>query len=318
MSIRISIITPSYNMGHYIEQTIQSILSQNYEPLEYIVMDGGSTDNTLDILRKYEDRLTWYSERDNGQADAINKGFRRATGDVFAWLNADDIQLPGALQTVAAYFESHPESHFVYGNAHAMDGDGTDRGLRTHVQPCSFESLLSFGDYIVQPAAFWRAGLWQDIGELEPKWRYALDYEYWIRAAQKYELHFIPQTLATERIYSGAKTFSGGIERIDELDEMPRRFGRDGIAEGFRAEGASLYLFRAWEELRHGRFSQCRTDFRAALRMNNDTSKMALYLVALAAGGEAAIPGFRLRMNRLRGAVKKFVIVGSDLEAAEG
>lgn len=318
MSILITIITPSYNLGHFIEQTIQSVLSQNYEPLEYIIMDGGSTDATLDILRKYEDHLTWYTEPDKGQADAINKGFRRAKGEVIGWLNADDILLPGALHTVAEYFESHPEAQFLYGNARAMNGDGVDSGLRTHVQACDFESLLGFGDFIVQPAAFWRAELWKDIGELEPKWRYALDYEYWIRVAQKYELHYIPQELATERIYSGAKTFSGGIERIDELDEMPRRFGRNGIAEGFRAEGASLYLFRAWDHLRHGRLSKFRADFRTARRMNNDSSKMLLYFAALMTGGEAAIPGLRLRMNRFRGIVKKYVIVGSDLEMSEG
>lgn len=318
MSILISIITPSYNMGHFIEQTIQSILSQNYEPLEYIVMDGGSTDGTLDILRKYEDRLTWYSEPDKGQADAINKGFRRAKGDVLGWLNADDIQFPGALHTVAEYFEKHPEAQFIYGNAHAMDGDGVDQGIRTHVQACNFETLLGFGDFIVQPAAFWRSELWRETGELNAKWRYVLDYEFWIRAAQNHELHYIPQALASERIYSEAKTFSGGIERIDELDEMPRRFGRSGIADGFRAEGASLYLFRAWDHLKHGRYDEFRSDFNTARRMNYDSSKMLLYFAALMTGGEAAIPGLRLRMNRFRGIVKKYVIVGSDLEMSEG
>ncbi len=157
MNPLITVVTPSYNHERFIEATIQSVLTQDYAPIEYIVMDGGSTDGTLDILRKYEDRLTWVSERDKGQGDAINKGFRRATGDIWCWLNSDDLFTPGALKTVAEFFQSHPDASFVYGDAEAITLDGTPAGIRTHIRPTDFDFLLNGGDPIVQPAAFWRA-----------------------------------------------------------------------------------------------------------------------------------------------------------------
>lgn len=120
----ISIITPSYNQGRYIEETILSVLNQDYPRVEYLVMDGDSTDNTREILAKYGTRLTWSSERDGGQADAINTGFRAATGDIFGWINSDDTYLPGALSKIVRYFQTHPDIDLVYGEGHLVDADG--------------------------------------------------------------------------------------------------------------------------------------------------------------------------------------------------
>lgn len=305
MNPLITVVTPSYNHERFIEATIQSVLTQDYAPIEFIIMDGGSTDGTLDVLRKYEDRLTWYSEPDKGQGDAINRGFRRATGEIWCWLNSDDLFLPGALKTVAQFFQQNPDAHFVYGDAEAITLEGKPAGMRTHIRPSDFDSLLHKGDYIVQPAAFWRADLWRTIGELDLQWQYVLDYEYWIRAARRYQLHYIPKPLAQERIYAAAKTFRGGIERIQELDEMPRRFGGNGVASGFRPEAAAMYIARGWSHLKHGRRAEAQADFSTGLRLNNNLPALGVYLTALALRGEAGIPGMRLQMNRVRGILQK-------------
>ena len=170
--LKFSIITPSYQQGQFITQTIRSVLEQNYTAIEYIVMDGGSTDSTLEILRHYEDRLQWYSEPDDGQADAINKGFTLASGDVFAWLNSDDYYAPGTIKRVADYFATHPETAFVYGDAIGIDLKERNYGVRMHVGlrqkiiESDFDILLNLYDFLVQPACFWRASLWREIGQL--------------------------------------------------------------------------------------------------------------------------------------------------------
>ena len=120
----VSIVTPSYNHGRYIEETIQSVLNQDYPNLEYLVIDGGSSDNTVEILKKYEGRLTWISEKDRGQADAINKGFRMANGEILAWLNSDDTYLPGAVQHSVRYLEAHSEVAMLYGEGYHIDAEG--------------------------------------------------------------------------------------------------------------------------------------------------------------------------------------------------
>lgn len=296
----VTVVTPSFNQAHFIEETILSVASQDYEPIEHIVIDGGSTDGTLDILRQHEERLTWVSEPDRGQADAVNKGFRRAQGEVLCWLNADDLLMPGTIRTVSDFFQHQTDAYFVYGDALAINRRGRPFGQRTNVQPCTFESLLHDGDFIVQAAAFWRADLWRTIGELHDEWQYVLDYEYWIRAAQKYTLHYISQALAKERLYGSAKTFRGGIERVSELDAMPRRFGGDGIPKRFRAESAAVYLLRAWDHLYHGRFTESRTDAITALRLNNAPLKLLTFLVVLALRGESGLADLRLIASRLR------------------
>lgn len=297
----VSIVTPSFNQAAFIEETIQSVIAQDYQAIEHIVIDGGSTDGTLEILKKYQDRLSWISESDRGQADAINKGFRRAQGAIMSWLNADDLLMPGAISTVVSYFQTHPQVGLVYGDALAINERGRQFGRRANVRPCDFDSLLRVGDFIVQPAAFWRAELWQHVGELSEDWHYVLDYEYWIRAAQHYDLAYIPECLAKERIYSSAKTFRGGVERINELEAMPSRFGGNGIPLRFRSEAAAVYIVQAADALRQRQWDAARTDLRKGLRTSNSFVKTTLYLLSMLFVGEAGIPGLRLIANRLRG-----------------
>ena len=208
---KISIITPSLNQGQFIEKTILSILSQSYPNLEYFIVDGGSTDDTLKILEKYTDRLTWFSEPDRGQTDAINKGLRRATGDIVAYLNSDDILLPNTLLEVGAIFAARPQSIWVTGQCLIIDEN--DREVRRFITTYknillrlrSF-SLLLITDYISQPATFWRRNIIEEIGMPNENLHYVMDYDFWLRLYSKYPPIFIPKYLASFRVHKASKT----------------------------------------------------------------------------------------------------------------
>jgi glycosyltransferase involved in cell wall biosynthesis len=208
---KISIITPSYNQGHFIEATIQSVLSQGYPALEYLVVDGGSSDGTLDILRKYSGQLHWISEADSGQAEAINKGLRLATGEILAYLNSDDLYLPGALQRVARFFMDHPQAAWVSGRCITVDTELQETRrlitryknlwLRTH----SYPALLVL-NYISQMATFWRRSVYAALGPLDEQLHYTMDYEYWLRIGKRHRLHTLAQELAVFRLHTGSKS----------------------------------------------------------------------------------------------------------------
>src|SRR5919199_2301273 len=171
----ISIITPSYNQGAFVERTIRSVLSQDVPGLEYVVVDGGSRDETLYVLRRYEDRLRWTSESDRGQSDAINKGILSTTGPILGWLNSDDLYYPGALRAVLACFEQHPEADVVYGDANHVDEHDTFID-RYPTEEWSFERLRE-RCFISQPAAFVRRSVVERHGLLDTRVRYSMDYE---------------------------------------------------------------------------------------------------------------------------------------------
>jgi len=200
----VSIVTPTYNMGRFLDETIQSVLSQDYPNIEYIVMDAGSTDGTLAILEKYKDKLQFHSGPDGGTADAINKGFARSHGSVFAYLNADDSYLPGAISTALLALESHPETGVVYGDANWVDEQG--RALAPYpVQPFD-AALLSQECFISQPAAFIRREVFELAGRMDPKLQYAYDYDLWIRIARLYPLRKVDTLLANSRMHLDNKT----------------------------------------------------------------------------------------------------------------
>lgn len=295
----VSIITPCFNSARFLEQTIESVLTQDYEPIEYIVIDGGSTDGSLDILKKYGARLQWVSERDSGQSEAINKGFRRARGAIRSWVNADDLLTPGAVRTVAGYFQAHPDVHFLYGDVEAIDEKGRSYGLRRSVQPCSFETLVNEDDSIVQPGAFWRAELWAAIGELDEKLHFMMDYDYWIRASRQFKLARVPFTLARERLYGTAKTFKGGLERYGELESMPKAYGGAGVPQRFKPEVAAGYLGYAWGQARQGHWDEARASFAKAQRIKPPLLRFWIYLVSMMLFGEPGIAWLRLTASRL-------------------
>jgi glycosyltransferase involved in cell wall biosynthesis len=177
----ISIVTPSYEQGRFLERTIYSVLSQGYPALEYVVQDGGSSDETIEVIRRYERQLVrWASERDNGQADAINRGFAGSSGEIMAWLNSDDLLLPGALAYVARYFAEHPEVDVVYG--HRVMIDERDGQIGAWIMPPHDDFALTVADYIPQETLFWRRSIWEASGGgLDTDFGYALDWDLLLR-----------------------------------------------------------------------------------------------------------------------------------------
>ncbi len=220
--LRVSVVTPSYNMARFLGETVESVLGQDYPAIEYLVMDGGSTDATVELLRRYEGRLRWVSEKDGGQSDAVNKGFERTAGDIFAFLNADDLYLPGAITAAVTAFEEHPEAAVVYGEAYYTAEDG---GIirRYPTEPFSRERLGQVC-FICQPAAFMRRRVLEELGVLNSGLHYALDYELWMRIAQKYEMVKIDQYLATSRMYRDNKTVRLRKLGCTEVMENLRRY----------------------------------------------------------------------------------------------
>ena len=212
---RISIVTPSLNQGGFIEEAIQSILSQEYPNLEYLIIDGGSTDNTLSILKKYNDQVNWISEEDNGQTDAINKGLRLVTGDILAYLNADDILLPGALFDIANVFKKHPEVQWITGRCIIIDDKGENvRGfISLYKNILLFSSsfhLLLVTNYVSQPATFWRKELIDICGGFDTGLNYVMDYDYWLRIWKVASPYIHHQNISGFRIQRNSKTTLGG------------------------------------------------------------------------------------------------------------
>ena len=205
--IKLSIVTPSYNQGPFLEKTILSVLEQGYPNLEYIIIDGGSTDNSLDIIKKYEKHLSyWVSEKDRGQSHAINKGFERATGDLFGWLNSDDYYAPGALKTVAEVYQENPTVGAVVGAGDLVDASG--KSLCAHQPfPVSLETLYLWNDrHFWQPACFFTREAWETCGPLSEKLTYSMDLDLWLNIAEKFSFATTDALLAHNLKHDNAKT----------------------------------------------------------------------------------------------------------------
>jgi glycosyltransferase involved in cell wall biosynthesis len=202
----ITIVTPSYNQGAFIEETILSVLSQEDVTIEYLVMDGGSTDGTLKILEKYAGRLQYVSEKDKGQTDAINKGLQRSRGMVVAYLNSDDTYLPGAVAKAVRFLKAHPEFAMVYGEGYHVDVHGKIME-RYYTEPFDFRRLAEIC-YICQPTVFLRREVLASVGCFNANLHYCMDYDYWIRVGKRYAVGYIPEYLAYSRIHSEGKTLS--------------------------------------------------------------------------------------------------------------
>src|SRR5512145_991391 len=207
----VSIITPSYNQALFLEQTIQSVLEQDYPHIEYIVVDGGSTDNSAEIIKKYADRLAyWISERDSGQAEAINKGIARANGEILAWLNSDDYYMRNTVSVAVRCFEQNPDVVMMYGDMLAVDGEGQTINVLKYKQ-LSLEDLLCF-QIIGQPSVFFRRSALDKIGLLDPSFHFMLDHHLWIRLAQQGRILHIPQVWSAARYHPQAKNRARAAE----------------------------------------------------------------------------------------------------------
>jgi len=202
----VSIVTPSYNMAEYLPETIESVFSQDYPRIEYLVIDGGSTDGTLPILDRYATRLAYSSEPDRGPSDAAHKGFRQAHGEIFAWICADDAYLPGAVRTAVEYLVAHPDVDVVYGEGWWTDSAGAVIG-RYPTLPFDAKTLER-DCFLCQPAAFIRASAYRRCG-LDPSVNISYDYDLWIRLAKAgFRFASVPQYLAASRIHAGSLTLS--------------------------------------------------------------------------------------------------------------
>ncbi|NPV76176.1 MAG: glycosyltransferase [Anaerolineae bacterium] len=221
----VSIVTPSYNQARFLEATIQSVLQQDYPHIEYFVIDGGSSDGSREIIERYADRLAgWVSEPDQGQTDAINKGFARARGEVLAWLNSDDTYQPGAVREVVEFLQSHPEAGMVYGDTNFIDEDGRVIG-RFPAHQTDYRRLRQGYVHIPQQASFFRAELWRQVGPLDPSFYFAMDYDLWVRLAARAPLVYLPRVWANFRLHGGGKTIAAD-DRC--WPEMLRVHLRDG------------------------------------------------------------------------------------------
>jgi glycosyltransferase involved in cell wall biosynthesis len=202
--MKITVVTPSYNQGDYIRKTIESVLNQNIEELEYIVMDGGSTDGTVSILKEYGDSIIWKSEKDKGQTDAVNKGIRASHGEIIGWLNSDDIYYPGAIAKVMDVFINNPEINVLYGNAnHIREDDSFIEEYYT--EDFDYERLKDVC-FICQPALFFRKKLVDEYGYLDDKLQYCMDYDYWLRLGKKEKFYHLNELIAGSRLYDDNKT----------------------------------------------------------------------------------------------------------------
>lgn len=206
----VSIITPSYNQAAYLERTILSVLEQDYPNIEYIIIDGGSDDGSVDVIQRYADRLTyWESMKDKGQTDAINKGFSHAHGEILAWLNSDDILYPHAVREAVDYLTAHPDCGLVYGNCDFIDAEDRSIG-QFNARQTDYKKLTQGYVHIPQQASFWLADLWQLVGPLDDSIYFAMDYDLWLRLAKVSEIKYLPTTepWAAFRLHADAKTIA--------------------------------------------------------------------------------------------------------------
>ncbi|CAN5895477.1 hypothetical protein BH11MYX2_BH11MYX2_33000 [soil metagenome] len=229
--MKISIVTPSFNHAQFIGRTIDSVLSQRGDfELEYVVLDGGSTDGTLEILESYGDRLQWSSARDKGQVDAINRGLRAASGDVVGWLNSDDVLLPGALARVAEAFRANPQAEWVHGRCQIIDAHDNevrrwisvykDYRCRRH----TFQNFLT-EDYVSQMTTFWKRSLLDEVGYLDDSFRFAFDHDLFLRFAKRGPPVYIEDDLACFRWYETSKSGEGYVVQMTETAGLAQKYG---------------------------------------------------------------------------------------------
>jgi glycosyltransferase involved in cell wall biosynthesis len=221
----VSIITPSYNQVVFLERTILSVLNQTYPDFEYIIIDGGSKDDSLNVIHKYQDKLKrWVSEKDQGQTDAINKGFAMANGDILAWINSDDTYEPDAIKLAVEYLDAHPEVGLVYGDTKFINEK--DEVIGTFPAALTDYAKLRQGYvHIPQQAAFFRASLWKQVAPLDPSFYFAMDYDLWIRLAKLSGIAYIHSHWANFRLHGEAKTIHSDDRCWPEMLKVHYRDG---------------------------------------------------------------------------------------------
>jgi glycosyltransferase involved in cell wall biosynthesis len=276
----ISVITPSFNQGRFIERTLCSALDQNIPEMEFVVYDAGSTDETLSILKRYQDRIHCTTEPDRGQAHAVNKGLASTSGEIIAWINSDDVYYPGALHTVQSFFNNNPTVDAVYGNAFHIDEDGNEIEPY-YTEPWNFARLKEVC-FLCQPAVFFRRRLVERFGMLNETLHFCLDYEYWLRLAMGgASFAYLPVPLAGSRMYEQNKTLSQRVRFHAEINNMMKsKFNRVPDSwlynyahtvvdsHGIKRDTRQFAMAVAWESMR------------TSLRWNGSISKSMILTTA--------------------------------------
>jgi len=221
--MKISIVTPSYNQGEFIEDTIRSVLDQDHDDVEHIVMDGGSTDGTRAVLAKYP-HLQWTSERDGGQSDAINKGFRRATGEILAWLNSDDYYEPHVLGDVVRYFSEHPDCMILFGDITFVNRN-RDPLFGFAGDSISYERLIANPEILRQPSMFWRRDVVRELGGVDESLHLVMDFDFFLRIGARYPFHYLARNISCYRYYAENKSLSMARRQLREIYDVYRKNG---------------------------------------------------------------------------------------------
>ena len=232
----VSIVTPAYNQAAFLRDTIESVLSQDYPNIEYIVFDDGSTDETRKVLEEFDGRVRWESHANMGQTPTINKGWKALTGDIVAWLNSDDTFLPGAIGRAAGYLLNNPGTQIVFGDTLFTEADGTPIEPSRPLPLFSYENfVVSCENPIAQPSAFIRREVIENTGLLDPYYYYFMDWDFWLRAGMRNRIDYIPELLSTYRLHSESKTVAEARKAAPELERMYRKFfARDDLPDNIR------------------------------------------------------------------------------------
>lgn len=241
---KLSIITPSFNQGKFLEHTILSVLSQNYDNLEYMIIDGGSIDGSVEIIRKYEQYLSyWVSEPDRGQSHAINKGLKRAMGNIIGWLNSDDTYLLGCFKYVVEIFKKYPDAEIIYGNFFYINETAKIFRKRHVFRSFRYETLL-FHNYLGQPAVFFRKNILDKVGYLDENLDYAMDWDFFLRMKRQCKMVHIDRFLATYRLHRASKTSREG--ETNYACDLEYIFNKNKVKKFRNTKLDTLYYAAYW------------------------------------------------------------------------
>lgn len=258
---KVSLVTPSFGQARFLEQTLRSVLDQDYPNIEYIVIDGGSSDGSVELIRRHEHRLAyWVSEPDRGQADAINKGFARASGEYVGWINSDDWLYPDAIRNTVTFLEAHPEVDLVYGDVDTGESEAMPELLRGKVT--DIETMLTtFEVPIPQQGSLWRKRVLDRSGGLDSRWQVVLDREFFLRVATRHRIAYRPGRLGFFRLHPDSKSVAQQCRWLDELPQLYEAyFAAPGLPDRLRAlrhiSLGAMYFQCAWLALKNRQFAR--------------------------------------------------------------
>lgn len=301
----VSIITPSFNQASFLEQTLLSVLEQDYPNIEYWVIDGGSTDNSLEIIKKYEHRMAgWVSEKDRGQADGVNKGFAKATGQIIGWLNSDDLYYPGAIAGAVEAIQQHPDASFVYSDVESIDENGTPFNLMRYGD-WKLADLMTF-KIIGQPGVFMRRKVLEQAGYLDLSYNYLLDVHLWLRMAAVAEPQYIAGKIwSAARIHSDAKNIAHAEKFGAEAFKIARWLGEDQrfyplSAKIFKKIWAGAHRLNAFYLVEAGQYKLALRSYAKMLRLAPSAAQGTFKRIGYAAFGALGVQNIRQRYSQWR------------------